>query len=466
MLLTISTSMPQATDLGFLLHKHPDRVQRFSFTAGSYVVCYPEATDDRCTAALLLDVDPVALLRGKGRQPDTFTLGQYVNDRPYAASSLLAVALGKAFGTAMSGRCAARPELVDRPIPLIIEVPCLPSRGGQDLALRLFGPMGWTVEAKPIALDPQLPAWGDSPYVALRLTGEMRLADALNHLYVLLPVLDGSKHYWVSPAEVDKLIKSGGGWLGDHPERELISRRYLKNQAPLWRDAMSRLVELDDVPETAAAEPIERPQSLARQRRDTVLEVIREFRPQRVLDLGCGEGALLGPLLAEQGIAQVVGVDVSAAALARAEKKLHVDTMTERQRDRLTLWQSSLVYRDQRLDGFDVAIMMEVIEHIDPDRLDVVEGNVFANIRPTSVIITTPNREFNSNYPQLTGGGFRHPDHRFEWDRAEFARWTESVAERHGYLVEHRPVGQRDPDLGPSTQMAIFRLANDEKVAA
>lgn len=466
MLLTVSTTMPQATDLGFLLHKHPDRVQHFAFTAGSYTVCYPEATDDRCTAALLLDVDPVSLLRGKGRQPDTFTLGQYVNDRPYAASSLLAVALGKAFGTAMSGRCKARPELVDQAIPLIIEVPCLPSRGGPDLAERLFAPMGWAVQAQPIALDPQLPEWGDSPYVALRLTGELRLADALHHLYVLLPVLDGSKHYWVSPDEVDKLITSGSGWLGDHPERELITRRYLKNQAPLWRDAMSRLAELDDVPESEAGESPRPGPSLARQRRDTVLEAVRELRPRRVLDLGCGEGALLGPLLAEQGIDQVVGVDVSAAALTRAEKKLHLDTMTERQRDRLTLWQSSLIYRDQRLSGFDVAILMEVIEHIDPDRLEVVEGNVFANIRPASVIITTPNREFNAHYPRLTGGGFRHPDHRFEWDRAEFARWSDSVAQQHGYVVERRPVGERDLDHGPSTQMAVFRLANaDEGVA-
>src|SRR5215469_8152213 len=180
-----------ATDLGFLLHKNPARVQSFEVSTGTAHVFYPEATDTRCTVALLLEVDPVALVRGRqGPTGGGFSLGQYVNDRPYAASSMLAVALARVFKTAMAGRCDARPELAASAIPLEVHVPVLPCRGGPDLAVELFCPLGWHVTAAPIPLDETFPDWGDSRYVDVRLTGVLRLAEALNHLYVLLPVLD------------------------------------------------------------------------------------------------------------------------------------------------------------------------------------------------------------------------------------------------------------------------------------
>lgn len=233
MLLTITMTAwaptVAATDLGYLLHKNPARVQSFEVSTGTAHVFYPEATAGRCTAALLLEVDPVGLVRGRqGPSGEGFSLGQYVNDRPYAASSMLAVALARVFKTAMAGRCDARPELAASAIPLEVHVPVLPCRGGPELAGRLFEPLGWHVTAVPIALDETFPGWDDSRYVDLRLTGTRKLAEALNHLYVLLPVLDDSKHYWVSPDEVDKLIRAGGEWLAGHPVKTLISRRYLR----------------------------------------------------------------------------------------------------------------------------------------------------------------------------------------------------------------------------------------------
>ncbi len=225
--LTISTTgTPErpATDLGFLLHKHPDKAQAFSTSYGKAHVVYPEASVERCTAALLLEVDAVALVRrgkgkGRGGAPDA-ALAQYVNDRPYAASSLLAVALSSVFSSAMKGTCQAKPDLPARPLPLRVEVPALPARGGADLVRALFEPLGWTVSAEPVALDTEFPEWGDSRYVSLVLEGEQRLADALRHLYVLLPVLDDAKHYWVSSDEVDKLLRAGEGWLPDAPGAE------------------------------------------------------------------------------------------------------------------------------------------------------------------------------------------------------------------------------------------------------
>ncbi|MFC0628311.1 3' terminal RNA ribose 2'-O-methyltransferase Hen1 [Kribbella deserti] len=453
-----------ATDLGFLLHKNPGRPQSITVAGGTAYVLYPEATDERCTAALLLEVDPIALVRaGRGKATEGFTLGQYVNDRPYAASSLLAVALGKLFRTAMTGRCDARPELAARSIDLEIRVPALPCRGGAALAEAYFGPLGWQVDARPVPLDPAL-GWDDSRYVDLRLTGTMRLADALNHLYVLLPVLDDAKHYWVGSDEVDKLVRAGAGWLADHPEKAQISRRYLAHQGRLATAALDQLA-LDRLASVDEAELPDEPEAevgdddgvvpLATQRRTTVLEVLHEIGARRVADLGCGEGVLVGLMLADPAFVQVVGTDVSARSLTRAERRLHVAEMSDRQRERLRLFQSSVTYTDDRLAGLDAAVLMEVIEHVDPPRLPALARAVFGAARFGAVVVTTPNSEYNVRYPAL-GNGFRHPDHRFEWTRAEFAAWTSEVAAGYGYDVELRPVGPIDAEVGSPTQLALF----------
>ena len=466
MILTISTTHTPATDLGFLLHKHPGRVQSVPQSVGFAHVFYPEATDERCTAALLLEVDPIALVRGRAGAGGTgFALGQYVNDRPYAASSMLAMALKKVFGTALSGRCAARPELVGVAMPLEIHVPALPCRGGEDLLRRVFEPLGWAVRAAAVPLDATIPAWGDSRYHDVVLSGELRLADALNHLYVLLPVLDDAKHYWVSSDEVDKLVRAGGGWLAAHPERALIARRYLSHRRELTQSALARLAEVDDSDESDldnATDPAvdldagDKPLPLAEQRRDAVLAAVRASGAQTVGDFGCGEGALVRDLLADRSITRVVAADVSARALQIAARRLRLDKMAEHQRGRLEIFQSALTYRDDRLTGLDAAVLMEVIEHVDRPRLPALAQTVFGYARPGTVIVTTPNVEHNVRFEGLPPGALRHRDHRFEWTRAEFRAWAEAVAGQHAYVVRYVPVGEDDPEVGPPTQMAIF----------
>jgi len=468
-LLTITTTRAPATDLGYLLHKHPDRPQSFAVSAGEAHVFYPEATPERCTAALLLEIDPISLVRGRqndrqdGRQNDRQNrtqpeLAQYVNDRPYAASSLLAVAIKEAFRTALTGRCDARPELAATPIPLAIKVPALRCRGGQALADRVFAPLGWTVHAQP---QPFTPAeWGDSPYLDLRLAGHLRLADALNHLYVLLPVLDDAKHYWVSPEEVDKLIRAAGDWLAGHPEKELITRRYLSHQKKLTRSALARLAESDDTdPEeldNAVTEEEPREKPLAVQRREAILAILREQNARRVGDLGCGAGALTRDLLADKHIEHVTAVDVSARALQLAARHLKLDQLPDAKRQRLTIFQSSLTYRDDRLAGLDAAVLMEVIEHVDPERLPALERTLFGLASPATVIVTTPNAEYNAHFETLPPGALRHHDHRFEWTRAEFRAWAEQAAGAYQYQVRFLPVGPEDPQDGPPTQLAVF----------
>lgn len=455
MLLTITTTMTPATDLGYLLHKHPDRVNSLTVSSGIAHVFYPEATAERCTAALLLEVDPIGLVRGAKGAPES-ELGHYVNDRPYAASSLLAVALKEAFRTALTGRCDSRPEAAGRAIPLTVNVPALRCKGGADLARRVFEPLGWTVTAVSQPLDP--PQWGDSRYLNLTLDGEVRLADALNHLYVLLPVLDDAKHYWVSPDEVDKLIRAGGDWLATHPDKEFITRRYLSHQRRLAASALARLAEADDtdpgdLDNAVSPEEDERARPLAELRREAVMAAVRELRPRRVGDLGCGSGALTKDLLADTEIGAVIATDVSARALQLAARRLRLDQMPERQRARLTIFQSALTYRDERLAGLDTAVLMEVIEHVDPERLPALERTVFGAAEPRTVVVTTPNAEYNVYYE--LADSMRHGDHRFEWTRAEFGQWAEGVAARYGYRVSFRTVGPDSP-VGSPTQMGVF----------
>ena len=473
-LLTLSTTHRPATDLGFLLHKNPARAQQVEVSTGTAHVFYPEADDERCTVALLLEVDPIGLVRGN-RGTEGFALGQYVNDRPYAASSLLAVALGKVFASARRGTSKERPDLVDQPLPLEVHLPALSCRGGAELAERFFAPLGWEVQAAPIPLDEQFPEWGDSRYVDLRLHGTLRLADAINHLYVALPVLDDAKHYWVSTDEIDKLLRAGSGWLAGHPDRELITARYLAHRRSLAGQAMARLAEVDDaeadtfddaVAEAPPEAAPQRPAPLAELRQGAVLAALRAAGAHRVVDLGCGSGALLPALLAEPAFTEVVGVDVSHRALEVAARRLRLDRMPERQRARISLLQSALTYADARLAGYDAAVLMEVVEHLDPDRLPALEHAVFAAAAPSTVVVTTPNVEHNVRYPALAAGGMRHRDHRFEWTRAEFADWAQGVAERRGYGVRFVPVGDDDPAVGPPTQMAVFARAAAQEVAA
>jgi 3' terminal RNA ribose 2'-O-methyltransferase Hen1 len=464
MLLSVTTTHRPAGDLGFLLHKHPERVQRFDVTAGVAHVFYPEVTDERATASLLLEVDPVELVRSaRGRAGEGFSLGQFVNDRPYAAGSLLAVAIGKVFGSAMHGRCAARPELAETALPLELHLPVLPCRGGPEVAERLFAPLGWTVDATRIPLDPAFPEWGDSRYVDVRLTGTLKLADALSQLYVLLPVLDDAKHYWVAADEVDKLIRVGGGWLAGHPERELITTRYLAHKRRFTVEALARLTELDDRP-TEDADPEEptahdaaeeRVPTLAEQRRTAIHTELRAAGATRVVDLGCGEGRLLRDLVTDQAFTELVGVDVAAHPLRITAR--WVERLPDRRRDRVRLLQGSVTYADNRLTGYDAIVLSEVVEHVDPPRLPALAAAVFGTARPAHVLMTTPNVEYNVRWETLPAGTVRHPDHRFEWTRAEFAAWAAEICAEHGYTVRHVPVGQVDPEVGAPTQLATFR---------
>ncbi len=461
MLLTITADIP-ISDLGYLLHKNPVRFHTFELSFGKAHVFYPEIGSSRSEAALLLDVDPIGLVRGRSRAAES-GLHEYVNDRPYAASSFLSVAMSQVFGTAMSGRSKERQELADTPIRFDALITAVPCRGESELLNRLFGPLGYEVEAKSYYLDEHFPDWGNSPYYTIRLRNRLLLRDLLTHIYVLIPVLDAEKHYWVGEDEVEKLLRKGEGWLANHPERQTIVNRYLRFDKKLTRSALARLVEDEGGdPESAAVEreqeeqSIEAPLKLWEQRIGSITSALRCKEAKTVVDLGCGEGKLLGALMHDRTFERILGVDVSWRALEIAAKRLHIDQLPPVQRSRFELLHGSLMYKDKRLNGFDAAVVAEVIEHLDPPRLAAFERVVFENARPGMVLITTPNAEYNPLFPGLPSGRFRHKDHRFEWTRSEFQRWATENAERFGYKVRFVPIGASHPIAGPPTQMGVF----------
>lgn len=466
MLLTITTTHRPAHDLGYLLHKHPDRFQSFDLSFGKAHVFYPEIGDERCTACLLLDVDSVGMARGKNANAG-FLLAQYVNDRPYAASSFLSVAIAQVFGSALQGRCKDRPELVDTLIPLSARMDVLPVRGGERFLRNVFEPLGYAVEAIRYPLDEKFPEWGESPYFTVTVRKTTTLANLLTHLYVLIPVFDNAKHYWIGPDEMEKLLAKGEGWLAGHPEKEEITRRYLKFQPSLYRQALARLVEEeepseggeDERPADQIEETLEKPSSLNDQRLGSVLAALRASDAKRVLDLGCGEGKLIRELLKEKQFEEIVGLDVSIRSLEVAQRRLKLERLPTKQAERVKLIHGSLMYRDKRLESFDAAAVVEVIEHLDPPRLSAFERVLFEFAKPRTVVLTTPNREYNVTWETLEAGRFRHPDHRFEWTRQEFQQWANDIAGRFGYRLRFVAVGPEDEKLGPPTQMVIFESA-------
>lgn len=464
MLLTITTTHQPATDIGYLLHKNPDNLHTVSLSFGDAHVFYPEATAERCTAALLLDVDPVALVRKNTPAGEGFALEQYVNDRPYVASSFMSVAINKMFGTLFSGKSKNRQELVDQPIPLEVRLSVLPCRGGEKLLRRLFEPLGYEIEAQRHILDDKFPEWGDSPYFTVTLKRTCPLREFLVHLYVLIPVLDNDKHYWIGDDEIEKLLKFGEGWLATHPDKDLITRRYLKNFKSLANVALERLSEghpIEEISESGEAvapqeESLEKKINLNQERIEWVVAKLKAHNAKCVVDMGCGEGKLLKALLQDNVFEKITGCDVSSRALEIAKERLNIERLPSFQQKRIQLMQTALTYRDKRLSGYDAATLIEVIEHMDLPRLDAFKRVVFEFAKPGLVIVTTPNAEYNVLFENLPPGKFRHSDHRFEWTRQEFQDWANAIAQKFGYSVTFEGIGNQHETLGTPTQAGIF----------
>jgi len=465
MLLNITTTHKSATDLGYLLHKHPDKLQSIDLSIGKAHVFYPENSEEKTTASLLLDIDPIDMVRGgRNLSGKGFSLGQYVNDRPYVASSFMSVAIAKAFSTAMNGTCNKKPELVNIKMPFEVNISVLPApKGGEMLIRKMFEPLGYQIEVERHILDEKFVDWGESKYYSVKLKHIITLHELLSHLYVMIPALDNDKHYYISENETEKLLEKGKGWLAGHPEKEQITKRYLLNLRSLSRKALEQLnddSETEELIEDAKTEEVKKKETLHQKRLSLVLEKLKESGAKKVLDLGCGEGKLIRMLLKERQFEKIAGMDVSYQELTKCKDRLHWDEMAPRQKDRIELFQGALTYKDKRLEGFDAAAIVEVIEHLDENRLKSFERVVFECAKPKTVVLTTPNGEYNVLFENMSEEQMRHDDHRFEWTRAEFEKWGGKVAAKHNYFVDFLPIGDEEQNVGAPSQMAIFRYGN------
>lgn len=455
-----------ASDLGYLLHKHPDKFQSIDLSVGQAHVFYPEMTESKASVCLMLDIDPVEMVRGgKHNRKDGFALGQYVNDRPYVASSFMSVAIAKAFTSALNGKCNNRPELVDLVFDFEVEIDVIPApseEGGESLIRSFFEPLGYEIELEQLVLDPKFKDWGMSKYFSLKLQNKLTLKELLNHLYVLIPALDNAKHYFVSEAEIEKLLAHGKGWLENHPANAEIAKRYLINLKSLGKLAMAHMNDPDmsETEDQQSSEDQVKRISLHDKRLLAVAEKLKLSGATSVLDLGCGEGKLIRLLLKEQQFKKIAGMDVSYSELLRAKERLHFEEMAPRQKERIELFQGSLIYRDKRFEGYDAAAVVEVIEHMELNRLPAFEQVLFGAAKPKTIVLTTPNKEFNAHFEGMKQDAMRHDDHRFEWSREEFAEWSNRVAQTHGYSVEIFPLGDKIEGLGAPSQMAVFEHGN------
>lgn len=482
MLLTITYTQSPATDLGYLLHKNPSRPQTFDLNYGKAHVFYPEADEKRCTAVLMLDMDPIELARGKRGSNGEGGLFDYVNDRPYVSSSFLSVAMSKVFGSAIAGKSKERPELAEKKLPLQAKIVMLACKGDGNIIPRLFEPLGYKVEIQGVQLDEKFPEWGKSRYYNVLLEGEVRLCDLLRHMYVLIPVLDSEKHYWVGKDEIEKLIRHGESWLFAHPERAFITGRYLNRRKNLVDKVFEKFLEEqpsieseeeqeindkeeainentnENIVKNEQEEKVEKKLNLNQQRLGAILEIIKSIDAKKIIDIGCGEGKLISLLIKEKNLEKITGVDVSHSVLERAVGRLKLDRLPELIRKKIELFQGSLIYKDKRFSGYDIATVIEVIEHLDANRLNAFEKVLFRFAQPKTVIVSTPNREYNQNYKNLADGKLRHRDHRFEWTRDEFENWAKDVASNYGYTVKFIQVGEVDLEYGSPTQMGVFTL--------
>ncbi|MDJ0691192.1 MAG: 3' terminal RNA ribose 2'-O-methyltransferase Hen1 [Xenococcaceae cyanobacterium MO_188.B32] len=403
---------------------------------GKAHIFYPESSLDKTTVALLLDIDPIDMVRGARKLSGTrFSLRQYVNDRPYVASSFMSVAISKAFSTAMNGTCKTKPELVETQIPLEAKISVLSApKGGETLIHKMFEPLGYQVKLQRHILDEQFTDWGDSKYFTLELSQTITIKELLSHLYVLIPALDNDKHYFISQNEIDKLLEKGKNWLSTHPEKEQITRRYLLNLNSLSRLALERLnegEEKENLEKEENPEQKHRKETLHQKRLALVLEQLKQTGAEKVIDLGCGEGKLLRMLLKEKQFKKIVGMDISYDELSKAKDRLHWEELAPKQKERIELFQSALTYKDKRLEGY-----------------------------PKTIILTTPNREYNIMFENMKTGSMRHTDHRFEWTRKEFESWAKGVATRNNYQVKFLPVGEVEERVGAPAQMGIFTYGN------
>lgn len=442
MLLTVICKDQNARDLSWLLRKRPERFQSFHLPFGAAYVFFPRYLPDLASVCLLLEVEGEKLNELYKARDGEF---QYVNPRRFLSGSLLSSAIAKVFSSALSGERGERPELAAREYNLEARIANFSCRLKPEYIEKIFSPLGYDVRTEPVGTDIYDNISG---VYNLTLTGRTTLQNLLSQLFILLPVFDGQIHFWIGESRLEKFIRLGQNWLPDHPEKRLIIGEYFWPAPALKKDALTFFGATSD---ESGREP-----NLNSVRLEKITELLLAQGAKSVVDLGCGTGALLARLAAEKKFTKLAGLDISAKNIESARKKLASPGKPLREED---LFVGSLTYPDKRIAGYDAAVLCEVIEHFEPERMDLVMTNILGYARPKLLVVTTPNKTYNPVY-NLGASETRHPDHRHEFDEAEFLSFCANFSAKFAYRFEFFAIGDREPEIGAPTLGGIFSNEN------
>jgi 3' terminal RNA ribose 2'-O-methyltransferase Hen1 len=443
MQLSLYVRGPGADMVSYLIAKNPNNPYERNEKGFKVRLVYPIFTKEEVQFVIYVKPDPIDLVRNSS---DLFDITHYINDREFAVSSLFITTIRKALGTALNGKPdEAYLQWVDHPFEITLEFgPVATDLSDQEIAL-LFEPIGYRVEIE--RGDSTIRKKSSARFVTI--SGNQTVQNALKHVSILIPVIDNYKHYFLDEREVEKLDRYGEGWLEDHPLKQMIVKRALRFNALI---SQSKFYEKKQQNRSQDESPRVRLNDL---RYEAILNFIRSLpHKESIVDLGAGEGRLSVQLGFLEGVKEILSIEPSNKSRIRAIERFEQVNVKKGYIEAKSL-PGSLYYFDSRLQNKDVIVLCEVIEHIDEGRLPKIFDTILNDYRPKTLIVTTPNQEYNVLYEM--NEEMRHDDHRFEWTRAEFARNIEEWNENTSYKVSIQGIGEEHPTFGHPTQMAIFR---------
>ncbi|MCM3572375.1 3' terminal RNA ribose 2'-O-methyltransferase Hen1 [Mesobacillus subterraneus] len=444
MQLTIRAVGENVQVISHLLAKNPNNLYERNQKGHAVRLFFSSFTEREVEATVFVAPDSLELVKNQGNQYD---ITHYINDREFAVSSIFISLIRTALGTALNGQPKEEYiKWVKHPFDLELSFGPVASGLSDHQIVDLFEPLGFNVSINRPQIEYNFNLKSKSSVRFITLKGRTPLQMALRQIFVLIPVLDNYKHYFIDEKEIEKLERYGEGWLDDHPQKSFILKKALR---------FKNVYELVEGQEKDTAAPEMRKIRLNDMRYEKIVDTVNGFEnKESIVDLGSGEGKLSTRLGFIPGVKEILAVEPSEEASIRAMERFAQAEGKDYFIKPTQLW-GSLFYYDERLKGKDVIILCEVIEHIDEERLSKVFQTILQDYRPKNLVVTTPNKEYNALYEMDTE--FRHGDHRFEWSREEFEAWCKARNEEGEYELIFDGIGELDEQFGFPTQMCIFK---------
>lgn len=445
MQLTIRATGQDAKVISYLLAKNPNNLYERSVNGHFIRMFYSQFAEEEVEVTFFVTPDPIGL---SSNQSEIYDITSYINDREFVVSSIFCTFLRTALGTALNGKPKEDYiSWVNHSFPLEFSFGPLASNLSNLEIEELFQPLGYEVAITYGEVNYRVNIKKKSTARYITLKGLTTLQKGLRQLFVLIPVLDNYKHYYIDEKEIEKIERYGEGWLDTHPQRQFILKQALR-----FKEVYSLVERQSEEKQNTEVEQKVRLNDL---RYEKIIQKVNEFKNRdTIVDLGSGEGKLSVKLGFVDGVKEILAVEPSESESIKALKRFE----KVQEKENFVMPKQiigSLFYYDERLKNKDIIILCEVIEHIDAYRLPKIMRTILHDYRPKVLLITTPNKEYNEVY-QLGDGAHRHSDHRFEWTREEFSDWCETQSEASEYNVTFDGIGEEHELYGYPTQMCIF----------